>query len=133
MAHPNEELLRRGFRALCARDEKAVGELFGGDVTLHYPGRSVLAGDYRGPEEVVAWVRRGMQVAGRGSRTMLSSVHADDQRGVVLYVTSHELGGQAVHERSVAIVSFKDGKVVEVWVTPTDLSASDERLAEAAR
>ncbi len=52
MAHPNEELLRRGYDAFTKGDMEAVNELFADDIVWHNAGRDQFAGDYHGKDEV---------------------------------------------------------------------------------
>jgi ketosteroid isomerase-like protein len=50
MAHPNEELVRRGYQAFATGDVATLNELFADDIVWHAPGRNQLAGTYRGKE-----------------------------------------------------------------------------------
>jgi ketosteroid isomerase-like protein len=58
MAHPNEELTRRGYAAFATGDMVALDELFADDVIWHVGGRSPLSGDYKGKEAVFAMFGR---------------------------------------------------------------------------
>jgi ketosteroid isomerase-like protein len=46
MAHPNEELARRGYDAFARGDMDTLRELFDPEIVWHFPGRSPLAGDH---------------------------------------------------------------------------------------
>lgn len=50
--HPNLELLRRGYAAYGAGDMDTINELLADDVVWHVAGRSPIAGDYSGKEQV---------------------------------------------------------------------------------
>src|SRR5207244_733997 len=54
MAHPNEDLVRRGYEAFGTGDMATLNELFADDIVWHAPGRNQLAGTYRGKDEVFA-------------------------------------------------------------------------------
>lgn len=51
--HPNEALLRQEYAARAAHDDRGLAALFGEEVVWHVPGRSAIAGDYRGIDEVM--------------------------------------------------------------------------------
>ena len=53
MAHPNEELLRRGYEAFGKGDMDTIRELFDPNIVWHAPGRNPMSGDYRGVDEVL--------------------------------------------------------------------------------
>ena len=53
MAHPNEDLVREGFAAFERGDMDYLQKHFWAeDIRWHTPGRSPLAGDYEGTEQV---------------------------------------------------------------------------------
>ena len=130
MPHANEVLVRRMFSAFCALDSKTLHSVFADDVKLHYPGHSVLAGDHRGIDAVEKWVR--FQLKNKKVHTMNVGAFADDERAVMLYVQDIKHGGKTAHDRCVAVCSFRDGRISEVWVTPMDLLASDAIWGTAA-
>jgi hypothetical protein len=48
MAHPNEDLVRKGFDAFSKGDMDVLrNEVFAADVKYHVPGKSPVSGDYR--------------------------------------------------------------------------------------
>ncbi len=76
MAHPNEELVRRGYEAFATGDMETLRELLDPEIVWHFPGRSVLAGDHRGPDAVLGPLPGPVRVAGRRCR-----VHPGRARG----------------------------------------------------
>ena len=64
MAHPNEDLVRRGFAAFGTGDMATLGELFADDIVWHIGGRSPIAGDYKGKDEVFGFFAQLAQRAG---------------------------------------------------------------------
>jgi ketosteroid isomerase-like protein len=62
MAHPNEELVRRGYEAFNNADVETLREVFADTTIFHEPGRSPISGDYRrvrSPTVLVFHVRDG--------------------------------------------------------------------------
>lgn len=72
MAHPNEDLVRRGFAAFGAGDIATLGELFADDIVWHVGGRSPISGDYKGKDEVFGFFA---QLAERAGGTLHVDVH----------------------------------------------------------
>ena len=64
MAHPNEELVRRGFDAFSKGDVDALRDLFDPDAVWHAPGRSPLSGDHRGVDDILDFFARTMERRG---------------------------------------------------------------------
>ena len=56
MAHPNEDLVRRGFTAFGTGDIATLGELFADNIVWHVGGRSPITGDYKGKEQVFGFL-----------------------------------------------------------------------------
>ena len=55
--HPNARLIRHGYAAFARGDLDAIRELMAHDVVWHEPGRSPIAGDYKGPDGVMRLLR----------------------------------------------------------------------------
>ena len=55
MAHPNEDLVRRGYAAFSTGDIATLTELFADDLVWHVGGRSPITGDYKGKEAVLGF------------------------------------------------------------------------------
>jgi uncharacterized protein len=101
MAHPNEDLIRRGYEAFNKGDTQTLREMFDPEIVWHFPGRSVLAGE-------------------------LHEVVADDQHTVGLHLATGEREGRTLEDREVLVFHIRDNKVVEVWQYIEDQYAYDE-------
>jgi uncharacterized protein len=80
--HPNLDLMRGTLQAFGAGDVPALYELFAPDVVWHVPGRSLLAKDYRGREEVFAFFARLMQRTNGTFHVESLGMFANDDGGV---------------------------------------------------
>ena len=125
MAHPNEELVRRGYQAFATGDIATLNELFADDIVWHAPGRSQLAGTYRGKEEVFATFQKVAELSGGTFKLDIHAVLADDEHAVVLARATAEREGKKLDDKSVQVFHIKDGKVTEQWLHPGDTYASD--------
>jgi hypothetical protein len=55
MAHPNEELVRRGYDAFNNADVETLRQVFADTTIFHEPGRSPISGDYEGLDQVLGF------------------------------------------------------------------------------
>ena len=124
--HPNVELLRKGYQAYSSGDMDTINELFSDEVEWHVAGRSQLAGNYRGKEEVFGFFGKLMELSGGTSRIEVHDVLANDEHGVVLVTVSGSRQGRDFTGIDVHTFHIRDGKVVEFWDSPLDQYAVDE-------
>jgi ketosteroid isomerase-like protein len=127
MAHPNEDLVREGFAAFGRGDMDALQkQFFTEDVRYHVAGRSLIAGDYEGPEQVLQFFARLFELTGGTFSIELHDVLANDEHAVALFTIGGERAGKQLNDNSVLTFHFRDGKASEAWSQSTDLHAVDE-------
>jgi uncharacterized protein len=125
MAHPNEDLLRRGYQAFAAGDIDTVLSLFSHDIVWHVGGTSKISGDYRGHQQVVMFFSQMMELSGGTFRLDIHDVLANDVHGVVLATARAERDDQTMEVREANIWHLADGKATEFWVFAEDQDALD--------
>ena len=126
MAHPNEELVRRGYQAFGTGDMATLDELFADDIIWHVPGRNQLSGTYRGKQEVFGNFVKLAELTGGTFKLDIHAILADDEHAVALLRVSAEREGKTLKDNTVQVWHIKDGKVTESWLHPADAYASDE-------
>lgn len=126
MAHPNEDLLRRGYQAFAKGDADTLSGLFADDIVWHVPGRSPLAGEYRGREAVFGLFAKLAEMTGGTFKLDVHDVLAGDEHGVVLAVATAEREGKRLESRTTHVWHLRDGKATEFWSQAEDLYAADE-------
>ncbi len=126
MAHPNEELFRRGLEAFSNGDIETLNEQFADDIVWHTGGRSRMAGDYTGKEAVFAHLAAFAQETGGTFAVEPHDVLANDEHVVALVTTRGERGGNQLEDRGVQVLHVRDGKVTESWFHSSDQYAVDE-------
>jgi uncharacterized protein len=127
MAHPNEDLVRRGYAAFGAGDMAALDDLFADEVIWHVGGRGPLSGDFAGKDAVFAYFGRLAQETGGSLRIDIHDLLANDEHVVALTTSSAERQGKSLTDSTaVQVFHVRDGKVTETWFTQTDQHASDE-------
>jgi uncharacterized protein len=126
MAHPNEDLLRRGYEAFAAGDIDTVLSVFADDIVWHVGGSSQIAGDYRGHQEVLGFFGKLMELSGGTFRVDVHDLLANDVHGVALVTAHGERDDQRLEARQANIFHLADGKATEFWGFAEDQEALDK-------
>ena len=121
--HPNAELLRRIY----ARDDEAFQRGMAPDYVCHTPGRSQVAGDFKGWEHRT---KHGAQIGELTNRTFrvqpVGTFLVNDEWGLVPVQISAERNGKTMDMRAFGVWRFSEGKVAEHWEMNWDQAAFDE-------
>ena len=126
MAHPNEELLKRGYEAFGTGDLDTVFSVFADDITWHVGGSSPLAGDYKGHDQVMGFFSGLMEMSGGTFSQNVHDILANDSHGAVMVTFHVERGGRSLDGREVHIWHLANGKATKFWGLPEDQAALDE-------
>src|SRR6266550_2697781 len=126
MAHPNVDLLNKGYDAFEKGDLETVQGLFTEDAVFHVPGRSRLSGDYRGRDEVLGFFGQLVQASAGTFKIERHAVLADDEHGTVLSTSTAEADGKTMSVKTVDVFHFRDGRISECWTFADDQYAEDE-------
>ena len=124
--HPNVELVRKGYDAYINGDMDFINEVFADDIVWHIAGRSPLAGEYKGKEQVFAFFGKLMELTDGTSKLEVHDVLANDEHGVALVTGSATRKGKSFSGPDVHVMHIKNGKIVEFWDSPLDQYESDE-------
>ena len=93
MAHPNEELVRRGYEAFNNADVGTLQQLFADTTIFHEPGRSPISGDYQGLDQVLSFFGTLGERSGGTFRATLHDVVANDEHVVGIHSSDAERDG----------------------------------------
>jgi ketosteroid isomerase-like protein len=129
MAHKNEELLRSVYEAFARGDIDGVLAPCAHDIVFHNPGRSKVAGDFKGRDGFVALVGKVMELSGGTFREELVDALANDHHGVAIAHHSLERSGKKHAYHTVHVWRIKGGKFIEFFEHPGDPIAFDEAWA----
>jgi ketosteroid isomerase-like protein len=129
MAHPNEALTRKGYKAFGTGDLDTLRELFDPNVVWHLSGRGPLAGDYRGVDEVFGVFAKTAELTGGTFKLEIHDVLANDEHVVALVMARGERGGKSLEDPQAHVLHVRDGKVTEFWGHAWDLYAVDDFLS----
>jgi uncharacterized protein len=110
-----ELAIRELYDARARRDWLAVGTLLADEVGWHEPGEEDHSGDYRGRAEVVALLRRLVEVT-EGSFQLEPEAFINlGEHSAVLVRWWAERNGRRSEGREIAVYRFLDGRIVQVW------------------
>jgi uncharacterized protein len=124
--HPNAAAARRAFAAFVAGDLQAMLGMFTPDATWRVPGANAMAGEYRGRDEIVAFLRRTAEVTRGTYRVDLLWAVADDAHTVAVYRARGERDGRAPLDIEQALlVELRDGLWTDIRAQPLDQPAFD--------
>jgi ketosteroid isomerase-like protein len=119
------------FDAFLRGDGFALRGLFAEDAVWVVPGRSTLAGTYRGRHEVFRFLARLRTETDGTYGTQLVDALASDDRAAAVYHAHGERRGRTLDLDQVLLFRIADGHVVEVTALPCDPAAFDEFWSEA--
>jgi ketosteroid isomerase-like protein len=123
--HANATLVRRLFEAFEHKDGFALRSFFADDAVWRIGGRSVLAGEYRGPREIVRFLGTLPRLtAGTYGSTVIDTL-ASDTRAAVLYRARGEREGRTLDIEQVLLFTIRDGLIADVLALPGDPVAFD--------
>jgi uncharacterized protein len=96
------------------------------DVVWHVPGRSAIAGEYRGLEQVLGYFAVRREIADNTFRITSRGVLADADRVVHFADGEAAVGGELRRWRTVGIFNIRNGLIAECWLLPFDQYQFDE-------
>lgn len=120
--------LQRYVAAWRDGDVAALVACYHDDFTLHYFGRSALAGDHRGRP---AALRVLAEVSRRTNRRLVAivDVMAGRERGSVIAREAFQRDSLKAEIERVLVYTVRDGKLHECWVYDADQELVDRFLA----
>ena len=124
------ETLGRAMAAVSRGDVQEFGEiLLSDDVVWHWPGRSSVAGEYRGREAAVGLIRGfGELTQGRLRVEPVEILEGRDYLMSFTHVTAEQEGRTLDVMMADAMRFGADGRVAEYWTLSNDQAAVDAFL-----
>ena len=85
-----------------------------------------MSGDYRGSEEILAFLRRTAELTGGTYRVELLWVVVDDERAVAVYRARGERdGGRSLDIEQALLIELGDGRWVDIRAQPLNQPVFD--------
>ena len=113
-------------------DRETAIAFYAEDVIVHVPGRSSFAGERRGREAVLAYLRAALALAPGGVEVELVDLLEGEHGRVALLLreTLHGAHSDLVVRR-VNVYTVRDGAIVEIGIFEHDQYAIDQVMGEA--
>jgi ketosteroid isomerase-like protein len=123
--HPHAAAARRGFEDFVRGDVGALLGLFAPDAVWHVPGANAMTGDYRGLEEIGAFLRRTAELTGGSYEVDLLWAVADDDHLVTLYRARGEREARRLDIEQALFIRVEDSRWQDIRAQPLDQAAFD--------
>jgi hypothetical protein len=125
-AAENDALVRAIFDAFSRREGFALRGLFAEDAVWTVPGRGVMAGVFRGRDEIFRFLTRLPKETDGTYGSTLRDVLSSADRAAALYTAQGTRHGQTLELDQVLLFGIEDGLVREVLALPSDPEAFEE-------
>ena len=122
----NAALVRRIFEAFARKEGFALRGLFAEDATWSVPGRGVMAGSYRGRDEIFRFLARLPKETDGTYGSELVDVLASETRAAALYRARGTRHGRTLELDQLLLFTVADGLVTRVLALPSDPEAFEE-------
>jgi ketosteroid isomerase-like protein len=123
--HPNEQVMRDLDEAQQRGDVETFKGFFTDDVIVHIPGKSSLAGVYKGKEQFLEVFGRFLERVPEYTFEPHAYL-ADDEHGVSLQQSHYKRDDQTLESNDMFVCHFQGGKISEFWLFSENEAAVDE-------
>lgn len=124
--HPNEKLIRHAYELFATGDIDLLRVVLADDAVWHQPGRSPVAGDYKGPQAILGFLRTLQERSGGTFKVDIVDVLAESERAVVLQEETARRDGKELDVIAAIDFEIHHGKATEVTVYHADMYRFDE-------
>ena len=121
-----ESLTRRAYQDFESGDLDLLGVVMAQDVVWHEPGRSFLAGDYKGPEAVLGFLGQLKERSGGTFKIEILDVLSEPGRAVVFQRETATRNEKVLDVIAAVDFEIHNGKITEVTVYQADTYRFDE-------
>lgn len=126
-----ESVIRRAYHDFELGDLDLLGVVMAKDVVWHEPGRSSLAGDYKGLEEVLGFLRKLRTRSGNTFKIEILDVLSEPERAVVLQRETATRNSKTLDVIAALDFEIHHEKITEVTVYQADTYQFDEFWGDA--
>jgi ketosteroid isomerase-like protein len=127
MAHPNEELVRQGYKAFSEGDMDTLRTLFAPDAVHRATGNNPLSGEYKGVDDVFAYYGQLFERSNGTFAVELKSVRVEgDDTVVTTHHDSGERDGKTLDQNESLTFTISGGKFTRIVEDHSDPAAYDD-------
>ena len=126
MANPNEELVRKGYKAFGEGDMDTLRSLFAADAVHSAPGNSPLAGDYKGIDDILGYYGKLFELTDGTFTAELKSAKVEgDDTVVATHRGKGQRAGKTLDQDETLTFTISDGKFTQLVEQASDQAAFD--------
>ena len=110
----NSDLVRRGYAAFDAGDIDTLTQTIDESCTWHSPGKSSIAGDYKGHEAIFGhFGRLGSETLGTFKSNLVHVTESEDGSVVAVHRDTGERNGKRLDVLCCIVFDIKNGKAMD--------------------
>jgi ketosteroid isomerase-like protein len=126
MAHPNEEVVRQGYKAFSEGDMDTLRSLFAPDAVHVATGSSQVAGEYNGVDAILAYYGKLFELSDGTFRAELENVKVEgDDTVVATHRDKGQRGGKTLDQDEDLTFTISDGKITRLVEKHSDQATYD--------
>ena len=126
MAHPNEELVRQGYKAFGEGDMDTLRSLFAPDAVHNATGNNPLSGEYKGVDDILAYYGKLFELSGGTFAAELKSARAEgDDTVVATHRDTAQRGDKTLDQDETLTFTISGGKFTRLEENHADPAAYD--------
>jgi uncharacterized protein len=126
MAHPNEDIVRRGYQAFGEGDLDTLRSLFAPDAVHVATGNSPVAGEYKGVDAILGYYGTLFELTDGTFAAELEDVKADgDDTVVATHRDKGQRGGKTLDQEETLTFTLADGKITRLVENHSDQATYD--------
>ena len=126
MAHPNEDIVRRGYQAFGEGDMDTLRSLFAPDAVHVATGNSQVAGEYKGVDAILGYYGTLFELSDGTFAVELEDVKAEgDDTVVATHRDKGQRGGKTLDQEETLTFTLADGKITRLVENHSDQATYD--------
>jgi len=126
MTHPNEELVREGYKAFGEDDMETLRSLYAPDAVHSATGNNPLSGEYKGVDDILAYYGKLFELSEGTFAAELKSTEVEgDDKVVATHRDSGQRGDKTLDQDETLTFTISGGKFTQVVENHSDQAAYD--------
>ena len=127
MAHPNEDVVRQGYKAFGEGDLDTLRTLYAPDAVHVAVGNNPLSGEYKGVDDILAYYGQLFEQSNGTFAAELQSTRAEgDDTVVASHRNKGQRGDKVLDQDETLTFTLSDGKFTRLEENHSDPAAYDD-------
>ena len=127
MTHPNEDLVRQGYKAFGEGDMETLRSLFAPDAVHVATGNSPVSGEYQGVDAILGYYGKLFELTDGTFSADLEAVNVEgDDTVVATHRDRGRRGDKTLDQEETLTFTIVDGKISRLVENHSDQAAYDE-------